>query len=126
MHDLYNYYASIYNSGTSCNHAPYEGVQTYDPFISNTLNSQNRFATSSNSTRQSMEVDDYLCHQFEFQEDHEILKRWRQKSVKFLILAKIAKDILAILASTIASESAFSAGRRVLDGKRSRLALDTI
>ena len=126
LHNLYNYYVSIYNSGTSSNNAPFEGVQTYDPFISNILNSQNRFATSSSSTRQSMEIDDYLCHQFEFQEDHEILKWWRQKSGKFPILAKIAKDILAIPASTIASESAFSAGIRVLDEKRSRLAPDTI
>ena len=38
---------------------------------------QNRFATSSSSTLQSMEVDDYLCNQFEFQEDHEILK-WQR------------------------------------------------
>ena len=94
-----------------------------------------------------MEVDDYLCHQFEFLEDHEILKSWRkksyschqfefqdheilkwwrQKSGKFSILAKIAKDILAISASTIASESAFNACRRVLDEKRSRLAPYTI
>ena len=41
-------------------------------------------------------------------------------------MAKIAKDILANPASTIASESTFSAGRRVLDEKRSRLAPDTI
>ena len=126
LHDLYNYYASIYNLGTSSNNAPFEGVQTYDPFICNILNSQNQFATSSSSTRQSMEVDDYLCRHFEFQEDHEILKWWRQKSGKFPILAKIAKDILAIPASTIASKSAFNAGRRVLDKKRYRLGPNTI
>ncbi|KAL2932935.1 putative AC transposase [Bienertia sinuspersici] len=38
-------------------------------------------------------------------------------SSKFPVLARIAKDILAIPASTIASESAFNAGRRVLDEK---------
>ena len=50
----------------------------------------------------------------------------KEKSVKFPILSRIAKDILAIPASTIASESAFSAGRRVLDEKRSRLAPHSI
>ena len=60
LHDFYNYFASIYNSGTSSNNAPCKGVQIYDPFISNILNSQNRFATSFSSTRQSMEVDD-IC-----------------------------------------------------------------
>ncbi|KAL2935457.1 putative AC9 transposase [Bienertia sinuspersici] len=39
----------------------------------------------------------------------------------FPVLARIAKDILTIPASTIASESAFSTSRRVLDEKRSRL-----
>ncbi|KAL2942301.1 putative AC transposase [Bienertia sinuspersici] len=43
-----------------------------------------------------------------------------------IVLARIAKDILAILASIIASESAFSAGRRVLDEKRSRLSSESI
>ena len=41
-------------------------------------------------------------------------------------MAKIAKDILAIPASTIASKSAFNAGRRVLDKKRYRLGPNTI
>ncbi|KAL2906203.1 putative AC transposase [Bienertia sinuspersici] len=40
--------------------------------------------------------------------------------------ARIAKDIFAICASTIASESAFSAGGRVLDEKRSRLSSEII
>ncbi|KAL8089469.1 hypothetical protein AgCh_039076 [Apium graveolens] len=42
------------------------------------------------------------------------------------VLAKIAKDILVISASTIASESAFSAGKIVLDEKRSSLAPDVV
>ncbi|KAL2903487.1 putative AC9 transposase [Bienertia sinuspersici] len=46
--------------------------------------------------------------------------------VKLEVLARIAKDILAIPASTIASESAFSAGRRVLDEKRSHLSSESI
>ena len=41
-------------------------------------------------------------------------------------MVKIAKDIFVIPASTIALESAFSVGRRVLDEKRSRLASHTI
>ena len=33
----------------------------------------------------------------------------------------MARDILTVLVSTVASESAFSAGNRVLDEQRSRL-----
>ncbi|KAL2922304.1 putative AC9 transposase, partial [Bienertia sinuspersici] len=47
-------------------------------------------------------------------------------SSKFQVLARIAKDILAIPASTIASESAFGAGRRGLDEKRSHLSSKSI
>ena len=49
-----------------------------------------------------------------------------KNSIKFPILSRITKDILAITTSTIVSESAFSEGRRVLDEKRSRLAPHTI
>ena len=43
-----------------------------------------------------------------------------------MVLAKIASDILVVPASTIASEPAFSAGRIVLDEKRSSLAPDFV
>ncbi|KAK2633919.1 hypothetical protein Ddye_028711 [Dipteronia dyeriana] len=46
------------------------------------------------------------------------------KSGKYPILAKIAKDILAIPISTVASESAFSAGGSFLSPRRRRLHLD--
>ncbi|KAL2892624.1 putative AC transposase, partial [Bienertia sinuspersici] len=46
---------------------------------------------------------------------------WKNHFAKFPVLARIAKDILTIPTSTIPSESAFSAGRRVLDEKRSCL-----
>ena len=59
-------------------------------------------------------------------DDYDILKWWARASPKFPVLARIAKDILAIPASTVASESAFSAGRRILDEKRSSLAPESI
>ena len=45
---------------------------------------------------------------------------------EYPVLARISKDILAIPASTIASESCFSAGRRVISEKRCRLAPQTV
>ena len=59
-------------------------------------------------------------------DDYDILKWWVKASPKFPVLARIAKDILAVLASTVTSESAFSAGRRILDEKRSRLVPESI
>lgn len=51
----------------------------------------------------------------------EILSWWKTHQEVYPILAVLARDVLAIQASTIASESAFSAGGRVIDPFRSRL-----
>ncbi|KAK1263805.1 hypothetical protein QJS04_geneDACA011909 [Acorus gramineus] len=46
---------------------------------------------------------------------------WRSYGTKFPILSKMARDILAVLVSSVASESAFSTGGRVFDDKRMSL-----
>ncbi|KAL2932799.1 Zinc finger BED domain-containing protein RICESLEEPER 2 [Bienertia sinuspersici] len=72
---------------------------------------------SSSSSSSNIGIGEYLTYQFETEENFHIIRWWKNHSSKFPVLARIAKDILAIPASTIASESAFSAGRRVLDEK---------
>ena len=51
----------------------------------------------------------------------DILSWWKTHSTKYPILGRLARDVLAIPASTVASESAFSAGGRVVDKYRIRL-----
>ncbi|GMI70022.1 DAYSLEEPER [Hibiscus trionum] len=51
----------------------------------------------------------------------EILQWWKDHAKRYLILHKMAKDVLAIPISTIASESTFSTGGRVLDSFRTSL-----
>ena len=46
---------------------------------------------------------------------------WKNNSTKFKILSRVASDILAVPISTVASESTFSAGGRVIDEYRARL-----
>ncbi|WZZ71679.1 hypothetical protein YC2023_083049 [Brassica napus] len=53
--------------------------------------------------------------------EYDVLSWWRRNSVKFPILSQIAADILAVQASSVASESAFSTSGRVLDPYRSCL-----
>ncbi|KAK2454964.1 zinc finger BED domain-containing protein RICESLEEPER [Trifolium repens] len=50
----------------------------------------------------------------------------RNNSMKYKILSKMAADILAILISTVASESTFSVGGRVIDEFRSKLSEDSV
>jgi hypothetical protein len=51
----------------------------------------------------------------------DILAWWKNQIDEYPVLAKIARDLLAVQVSTVASESAFSAGGRVVDPFRSRL-----
>ncbi|CAN0903489.1 Putative AC transposase [Linum grandiflorum] len=51
---------------------------------------------------------------------------WKINGPKYPILQEIARDILAILVTSVASESAFSSGGRLLDPHRSRLHQSTV
>jgi len=61
-----------------------------------------------------------------FSRDFDILSWWKVNAVKYPILGEIARTLLAIPVSTVASESAFSTGGRVLDSFRSSLAPATV
>ncbi|GAB2286637.1 hypothetical protein Dimus_039784 [Dionaea muscipula] len=68
------------------------------------------------------EVDRYLEEPCEkVVENFDILNWWKVNSSKYKVLSEIARDVLAIPVSTVASESAFSTGGRVIDQFRSSL-----
>ena len=70
------------------------------------------------------ELDSYLsesCIEIIEEKKFDILKWWRLNAERFPILSKMARDLLVIPISTVASESAFSTSGRVLDAFKSSL-----
>ncbi|KZV18122.1 hypothetical protein F511_25448 [Dorcoceras hygrometricum] len=58
--------------------------------------------------------------------DFDILCWWKTNGIKYPILHNIVKDVLAIPVTTVASESTFSTGGRVLSVHRNRLHPKTV
>jgi len=56
----------------------------------------------------------------------DVLDWWKHNEGRFPIVAEIAKDLLCAPASTVASEAAFSAGKRVMTDRRHSLAPDSM
>jgi hypothetical protein len=56
----------------------------------------------------------------------DIINWWQYAGIKYPTLRKIARDIMAIPVTTVASESVFSTGGRVISPHRSRLAPKTV
>ncbi|KAL9678888.1 hypothetical protein QQ045_016739 [Rhodiola kirilowii] len=51
----------------------------------------------------------------------DVLFRWKTEQLRYLVLSRLAGDMLMTPISTVASESAFSVAGRVLDQYRSSL-----
>ncbi|XP_021293366.1 zinc finger BED domain-containing protein RICESLEEPER 1-like [Herrania umbratica] len=87
---------------------------------------KNRLNTGSNELKTKLEkyllepVDDEGFDDDEF----DVLMWWKLNQFRFPVLATIARDVLAVPISTVASESALSTGGRVLD--LTNIALETI
>lgn len=89
-----------------------------------------RFVQSTwNENQSTSDLENYLkedVFQHRLHTPFDILKWWQIHAGRYPILSKLARDILTIPISTVASESAFSAGGRVLDDYRSSLTKDTV
>jgi hypothetical protein len=80
-----------------------------------------RLNNGSSSCNKS-ELDKFLAEEPEDDgPKFDILAWWKVNSSRFPVLACLARDVLAIPISTVASESAFSTGGRVLDDFRTSL-----
>ena len=71
---------------------------------------------------QNNDFGDYLNNRCErLINKYDILAWWKLNSQKYKIVSQIAKDVLAVQLSTVASESTFSTSGRILDSFRTSL-----
>lgn len=66
-------------------------------------------------------IQEVLAHLIFSGTEYDVVSWWRLNSHKYLILAEMAKDVLAMQVTSIASESAFSTSGRLIDSFRSFL-----
>jgi len=71
------------------------------------------------------ELEDYKNKYFEVQDDN-ILEFWKNQKHIFPLLSILAKQILAIPASSASSERSFSVAGRVIEERRSCLGGNTV
>ncbi|KAF8661542.1 hypothetical protein HU200_056963 [Digitaria exilis] len=73
------------------------------------------------------ELSRYLADKREKRtKEFDILDYWKVSSNKYPVLSLLAKDVLAVPASTVPSESAFSTGGRIIDPLRCSLSTNTV
>ena len=96
-------------------------MSSFDLFVNNSLSS------SKKNGNVRMKFDHFIDEEvLKRNEEFDILALWKSNGFKYPTLQRIARNILAIPVTTIASESAFSTSRRLLSPHRSRLHPKTI
>nr|KAJ0212044.1 hypothetical protein LSAT_V11C400164530 [Lactuca sativa] len=134
LYELYKEYADEYYSSSGEGNGESDGLRGNNVTIQASSSGWSEFAqfvrTVENIQPQKSDLDNYLeesCYICE--EDpipFDVLQWWRSNSLKYRILSRMARDILAIPITTVASEATFSVGSRVIDTYRASLATETV
>ncbi|XP_019168811.1 PREDICTED: zinc finger BED domain-containing protein RICESLEEPER 2-like [Ipomoea nil] len=133
MVELFGDYAAIYSvnvqqsssdssSGSQPDVPPVQSHATIGRPQNMLKNKLKRQKMEASGSYKETELQVYLSEKIvEDTPDFDILRWWKLNSERFPTLSKMARDILAVPISTVASESTFSTSGRVLDAFRSSL-----
>lgn len=129
LNALFNEYASKSNDGRSKpleelskRNISHEYEALYDQDCMNVLKEFDSFESEVFSTSQKSQLDLYLDEpRMERNVELDILSFWKVNQFRYPELALLARDLLAVPISTVASESSFSIGGRILNEDRSAL-----
>ncbi|CAN6722759.1 unnamed protein product [Malus baccata var. baccata] len=123
---LFNVYSEIYAhlnySNIPMNSTPNHQTESGDAFFEDFDNNYN----GPNSVEKG-ELQKYLDDKrLDRRHDIDVLSWWQMERFHYPILSQLARDVLTIPISTVASESAFSIRGKVLDQYRTSLLPDTV
>nr|XP_027109261.1 zinc finger BED domain-containing protein RICESLEEPER 1-like [Coffea arabica] len=134
MYELFNDYkrlntpaGSSQSSISSLSSGSENSISSFDGEVSKKINDRYRIEFKKRKVElggknAKSELDKYLSEDCEGEDpEFDILNWWKGNSLRLPILSQMARDVLAVPVSTVASESAFSTGGRVLDPFRSSL-----
>nr|GEV00039.1 zinc finger BED domain-containing protein RICESLEEPER 2-like [Tanacetum cinerariifolium] len=111
---------------------PSSGSKSQKGLVKNLAKVKRRKTESGVAKDSKSELDRYLTEEIEGDEayfkngDFTVIGWWKRRSPAFPVLSFVARDILVIHISTVASESTFSTGGRVLNSFRSSLSPETV
>ncbi|KAL7215265.1 hypothetical protein ACSBR1_027431 [Camellia fascicularis] len=120
----YNLKLMVKEARSSCVNSSSSRTENSQSTIKDSLSSFDLFVSSGSraSVNVKLELDHYIENGVSpSTTDFDILSRWRTNGLKYPTLQLIARDVLAILVSTMGSESAFSTSGRLLSPHHSRL-----
>lgn len=127
---LYNHYDITYGRDRSRAPSVSSSVATFVSDIQQTISQisgSSSFNTNEVSDLYLYSRTDFICTMSqEESENLDILQWWNKHSRQYTVLAAIARDLLTVQASTVASESCFSLSGRIIDEKRSRLSPESL
>ncbi|KAL0355811.1 UNVERIFIED_CONTAM: hypothetical protein Sradi_4028000 [Sesamum radiatum] len=134
LNDLYYHYLELYDS-----HTFQVTSDTPNPIIQDSEVDElgdvmkliksgfDKHLEQNDNMERKLELLQYLSESHEKMDDaFDILNWWKTNFSKYLILSRVARNVLATLVSTIASEQAFSTSGRLLDPYRSSLDSKTV
>jgi hypothetical protein len=131
---LFDHYASIHSPNVEVESLSEKSTTTTDVDMSETnpyafMDSQyDLYLEAEQSMGCNNELDKYLVENCEGKKDvnFDVLLWWKTNSSRYQVLSKMARDVLAIPVSTVASESAFSTRGCILDPFQSSLSPDMV
>ena len=128
LYILYNIYKEKYGNNISLIKS--SSTTSSSSFYKSPLEMfKSRKKATTSSPNNTTDIDRYLSVEtipFEDNEAFDILEWWEKQQIKYLVLSIIARDVLTVPVSTVASEAAFSAGGRVVSKKRCNLSPQAI